>query len=728
MGLLDRLFRRRPRPAAPPGPARTPSGPPRRGATPVAAPPVRWVPPGQAVSIAGYGIPDGMVYLGSGLRAPSGITEPALIDPALPIDRRRPDWQGAGLDYWPSFDSIPPASRAAYLAWLADGRRHPHAALGYVFLFFYGLERRVVVDLVGYQDSYARGELPAITREVRRLLSIYGSNRSFRGYATGFLDLVDAVSADSVAAEPPTRTEERWPAPMALRRALAQFAVTRTPVPASWALAWAWFHPQLYPRTPQTRCREEFDRLFRHRYAERHGAGLTIPVAGQPLRFDYRAASAGLRAVAVVPGDLPDVLDRPETRGALSRLVESVTDDLDAYSRWLGRNPDGRGSLAAAALLPPELLDTASGQLHELTAWVEGHLGERDRAVVDGAPLIAWWATAQPGRATKAEAVALLQLLDRLGVGVEPDIRWGGPVLAPGPVVLFRAGADAPRVAAPEYAAATTLLHLAVAVSAADGSVDDAEQEHLVAHVEAALHLGEGEQRRLHAHLAWLVAAGVKLTGLTRRLRALDADQRERIGDVAVATAAADGVISPQEVTTLRKIYTLLGLDPDRVYTLLHAATTPGQQHTAALQEAVTLRPAGPPEPGYRVPERVGVVLDENVVRRRLAESAEVGALLADIFADDEPAGPPPPSAPAGDDAAPVAGLDARHSALLRALGERPAWNRSEYEALAARLDVMSAGALDRINEAAMDLADEPVADGDDDITINPTVLQEMLE
>ena len=61
------------------------------------------------------------------------------------MDRRRPDWEGRGLSYWPAYASIPSASRAAYLGWLADGRRFPAAPIGYVFLFFYGLERRTLV-------------------------------------------------------------------------------------------------------------------------------------------------------------------------------------------------------------------------------------------------------------------------------------------------------------------------------------------------------------------------------------------------------------------------------------------------------------------------------------------------------------------------------------------------------------------------------------------------------
>ena len=42
----------------------------------------------------------------------------------------------------------------------------------------------------------------------------------------------------------------------------------------------------------------------------------------------------------------------------------------------------------------------------------------------------------------------------------------------------------------------------------------------------------------------------------------LDGPQRAAIAEPLVAVASADGVIAPGEVTTLTKIFTLLGLDP----------------------------------------------------------------------------------------------------------------------------------------------------------------------
>ena len=89
-----------------------------------------------------------MIYVGRGLRAcrEFGGVEPALIDPKLPVDWDDPDVDGDLMSYWPSYSSIEPSSRAAYLEWLSTGRSDPNAYIGYVFLFFYGIERRLLQD------------------------------------------------------------------------------------------------------------------------------------------------------------------------------------------------------------------------------------------------------------------------------------------------------------------------------------------------------------------------------------------------------------------------------------------------------------------------------------------------------------------------------------------------------------------------------------------------------
>ncbi|MCW2882126.1 MAG: hypothetical protein JWQ95_6226 [Sphaerisporangium sp.] len=736
MGFLDR-FRREPihqPPVSSPAYGNAPGRAPERhdanvravSVTPArpAAPAVSWLPPGAGISLAGLNIVGGLLYVGSGLPSASGaMVEPALIDPGLPVDLRQPDWAGQGLDYWPSYASIPPQSRGAYLAWLADGRRYPQIPIGYVFLYLYGLERRALHDL-GVDRSTAAHELPIIRSEVRRLLELYGERNAFRRYAGQFehaLGILTLAGAQFNAGAPPAPTRDSPPS-LHLRAGLGAFAAQGRPIPSDWALSWIRSHPDYYPRTAATRCAAEFDALFRTRYTARHGQGMVVRPGRKEIALDYLPASAGFRGVAELTlAGSPDVLTLAAPTRKLVALADECTSELEAYSRFIGRVPDGRSTVQAQALLPAELLDLTSGGAGQAVAWARSRLGSQEVAVVAAEEFAALIA-GPDGKPTKKDTIALAGLLGTASIGVEPDPRLGGPIPVSGPMVVFAAPGGPTAAASDAYHAATLLLHLAAAVSAADGETSEAEQRHLSDHLERALHLTSDERLRLHAHLRWLIATQVKLSGLTRRIAAIDENQRAYVAEFLTGVAAADGYISPEEVKTLTKIYRLLGLDPGLMRSALPIAPPPASGPVVVRQAE--------PERGYAIPappvvpaDPSSVRLDQAVIAAKLAETARVGALLGSIFAEEEPI--PVPAPPLAAD--PVTGLDVRHSGLVRALTNIEELSRAQFEELAAVWSLLPDGALDRVNETAYELVGEPLLEGDDPIWVNRHLLGEML-
>lgn len=692
---------------------------PGAGAVPHAGP-VGWTIVRHPVSVAGQTMPGEMLYVGRGLVAASGgFPEPSLIDPSLPVDWRLPDWHGETVPYWPSYAALRPGARAAYLRWLATGRRHPDVPIGYVFLFFYGLERRVLLELPHLPDAQ-QVELPAIRAEVDELLRIYGGNRSFSDYARGFCDVLDMIGLlrTDICAGPPPAADRPSP-PASLRLGLSGFATSGRPVPAEWALAWLRSCAGFRSSASVRRCEPEFGRLFHKRYMKRYGAGLVLRPEGREISLDYRPASAGFRGWRpLVLHGRPEAIGQEPAVRELVGLAEECAQALEAYARYLAREPDGRGSIGAAGLLPVELLDAGSGNAGAVMAWARGRLDGSASITVSAEELLDFLPSSQAPR--KKDVVAVAQLLAAIQIGMEPDPRLGGPVVTSGPIVLFKEEepCSAPSSA---YQAATLLLHLGVVVGVADGHVTDQEKETLLGHLERGLQLSAAEQDRLRAHLRWLLIRGPKLTGLTRRISTLEMAQREDIAAFLTTVAAADGVIDPAEITTLKRIRKLLDLDPEAV--------------EASLQDAsgapVTVR-RSEPSAGYSIPAPTGapqararVQLDDAALAAKLAESAEIAALLESVFAEDEPQ---PTTAPTSTpEVALVADLDAAHSELLRSLAGRESISRSEWERLAADARLMPDGALDRINESAFEAIGEPVAEGDDPIEINQYAMGELL-
>lgn len=677
-----------------------------------------WVPGNQRIQVGPYMIP-GLVYVGRGMSTVSnwGGTEPALIDPKLSVDQRRVDWSGEAMGYWPSYDRIAAGNRAAYLSWLAGGRQ-TNAYIGYVFLFFYGLERRALID--AQHDPIAEAELPAIRAEVARLKSLYGESRSFHGYATAFVDVLDVLLAtESIYHNPPPDSPNWWEMPAGLKVGLGQLAADGVPVPAPWALAWVRAHPEARIRTAAKRCPDEFNALFAHRYAKRYGSGMVLKANKTRLSVAYRPASASFGGmVELTIGTLPDVSVLTAPLRKLAEIAHTCTEELDPFSRWLGRNPDDAGSLKAMALLPTELLaDRRLPELDRLRDWADQRLASKSYAVIDGTEILANWPGWSDDKLGKADSVAFCGLLDRLGFGLEPDVRFGGPPLAKGPMVLFRANGNA--VPSDAYSAAAVLLQLGATVGVADGNLSAVEQRHLAQHIESAVQLGSGEKWRLNAHLAWLAAARPSLSGMKKKLAAFDVRQRSEIGALLVAVAAVDGTIAPAEVNSLTKIFGQLGLEQAKVYSQLHAL--------GADDDPVTVSPARPSRPGEPVPPAARashVNLDPARIRARLAESAEVAALLASVFVEDVPE-----TFVTVEGVETLAGLDEAHSQFLRALSARPLWPQVAFDEAATQEGLLPVGAMDVINEASIELCGEPLCGRvDEGIELNGYALEGLLQ
>ncbi|MCU1617834.1 MAG: hypothetical protein JWO98_5374, partial [Frankiales bacterium] len=688
---------------------------------------VEWFGSGEPVSIAGYTIPGGLIYVGRKLAAPQRSVEPSMINPNLRVNSRLPDTLGRGLNYWPAYDSISPESRAAYLEWLARGRRNPSTPLGYVFLFMYGLERRVLVDMQA-TDSF-HSDLAPIRAEMEALIDVYAEQSySFQRYAKGFLDVIDMMMSVGSIAAPAKSTSRRlssnrWIVPLSLKIAIGEIVAAKQPLPAAWALEWAWYNPEFRIRTGAVRCTAEFSDLFTKNYFDTYGDGMKVTPGTTMLGLTYSAASAGIGYAKLKMQNVPDVFALAKPTRALAAIAEEVQESLEAFSRFVGKNPERADSLNGIAFLPQRLIESSKNpDFQALREWLADTVNPEGSEAVAGLELLTRWNPAAPTSLSKAESTPLVQLLGKLHVGIEPDVRFGGPPLSvDSPVVLFPITGDYPLSPSPSYETATTLTHFAAAVSAADGEVSDDEIQTFLPSIESSLDLSVAEKTRLNAHFKWLTASSTKLTGLTKRVALLSDSQRVSLGGLLLSVAAADGKVTASEMMALTKIFGLLGLDQSDIASRVFAVQS---SPTAAAREPITVRVATPGAPGVPIPLQPRsaaaapgtLVLDEETIERTMHESASVSELLRGIFDDDQveltsstlpadatPVRPPENPTDQSSFGAPtppsIAGLDAAHSALVRKLVGLQSLPHLEFEELAQAQNVMPNGAIDTINE-----------------------------
>lgn len=683
------------------------------------AAPARWVRPGEAIEIGGIKVASGMIYVGGTLPTKHGGVENCLIDPGLRLSPREADRSGSSMPYWPSYSEIQPKARRAYVEWLAAGRSDPGIGIGYVFLFFYGLERRYLVD-------GAKSEASEIAAEVRRLLGLHGDNGSFRSYAKRFLDVV-AIMENPANDRPELSTNLRdgYEMPLAVRLHLGRRLAEQVPFDAHDALLWVLSLPDTYLRTAATRCFDEFVALWRIRFAERHPGGLKVRAPRTPLKFAYRAASGSFDADIAVShgsGSIPDIAALTAPLDGLRDLVNVCTDALDPYSRLIGRKPDAHGSVEAALLLPKELAEgSGATALHALVDKLELLFAGRPIAPVMTARLldILGLKAASGGKMSAALCNQVGTLLDRLDIAFEPDRRYGsGSLTQDGRAILFKApGGAAVESDRPTYGSARTLIEITSLAAASDGDVVAAEYEAVKAELRAITDLSTTERMRLLAYAGLVLEDAPRQQVVMNKLAKLPDGVRTQVAKSAISAVLADGHASPGEVRFLEKLYKALGYSKDDLYAALHRGAVVIDEPVVVSLEVPA---AGTPIPRKPTAAAEPVVrIDEARLQRLRQETSAVSALLAGIFVEEDP---PAPSPAASVSAAPIGasfkGLDGAHGELLLAVAAAGSLGRVAFEERARTLRLLPEGAIETINEWGFDTFDEPILEGEDPIAV----------
>jgi hypothetical protein len=214
----------------------------------------------------------------------------------------------------------------------------------------------------------------------------------------------------------------------------------------------------------------------------------------------------------------------------------------------------------------------------------------------------------------------------------------------------------------------------------------EGEQERLA--LLAAQDLQGEERLRVEATAALYTRFRPPSQVATRGLHGLTPEQKATLARQLVELLH-DRATRPDVVKRLGKIYSLLGVDPQTVFSALHEAGTGGGRSSEGL--------------------------DARLVEARLQETRQVERLLEGIFVEE--ASPSPVAA----------GLQAAHRTLLERLLERESWRPAEFDTMAGEVGLPSAGAMDLINDTSLDRFDELALEGDDPIYVNEEVVRGLL-
>lgn len=672
-----------------------------------------WVPEGKDVKVHGYTIPGGMVYLGHVVSNQAGsCVDPSLIDPTLPIANIA-NCHDDLMGYWPSYSAVSPQARAAYLQWLSTGKSDPEAEIGYVFLYFYGLERRLFS--FSSLDPGTTPEVDTIRKEIERLAGIYGrTSSSFAGYSSSLLDYLEAKKTahpnlDSISKPPEPR--RGYNLPLQLRIGLGLYAQACRPLPSDWAFCcYVSSSPTAFD-VNEDETGPLFYGLFNRIYKDTFGEGIVLPSTGPKIQVSHHFGNltlAGTNASLILP--VPDLNADTETMNSLRRVGNSAVATVRKYSGLCQEFPNQEKSIAAIGLLPPEIWPADIRDAYN--NFRSGPPKVLKFNELPGSP---------PAGVTLARSrlVLFTERLAAFGLGIEPDPRLGGPI--PGlddPIAIFSAaGLEKRNTVSKHFNGAALLLQLASVVAASSEGFCEEEASLILGYLNSAMELPTNEQLRLAARLAIYRQYPPSTAGVKKQIAAVNGETREAIGNFLVEVALADGTVDPNEVRTLEETFKILGLERTGLYSKIHKAET-NVPSTSETNRNVRL------DAGLATPAKPQIQFDSKRIAALRSQSVRIAEILDKVFERSEEANSEIPAVGSRDeDDQTLLGLDPEHADLLRALLDRPRWTRAEVEQLCAGRNLMVDGAVERINDAGFAQFDAAVIEGDDPIDINQDLL-----
>ncbi|MEY2562830.1 MAG: hypothetical protein QOH88_1023 [Verrucomicrobiota bacterium] len=655
-------------------------------------------------------ISDGMVFTSE--RALQWPGEPSAIILSLQVGEMaaHPSQQ---FGYYPSYDGISPAQRRCYLEWLAAGRKDAdpsQRSLGYLFIFFYGLERRILIE---------RDRNPALIEEIIRLLYHYGPAHKSRSLRSYFLQLLHfagwQLGSDAYRALWPRLLafDEDRPDSEGLRFVLANLHQRGEVLDWMVACRIALADQESRRSTVVARAQEKFFALFEQRFNEQLG-GLVLEAAKQETLVQYRPASSALaqiryesRSKNTLELRIPNVAGLNRQFKSLPVIWNSCVDDLSGYSRAIRSSKPGQSAaLAAWQSLPPELRKLEN---HPLKSAFEELIADAPREgnylFVPVGMLATLAGVAERAKLTMAHSREVAEITESLGWHVAPDPRVTGlPLawnqeLAVYPLVAAGQGVEV-------IAGVVRLLYLAITLAAADGVIEAEELDTFYRLIASQITDENGWHPVRATEASLRRDANVALRSLPQMSKLIPDEAREFVLRLMAHIAAADGEVSLDELKVLRRIARAFGLDPDSAEKLLRDDEAFGE---------VTIAAGGRDASGEAIPPRPartqGFVLNQERINALTQETAEVVSLLSAVMAEPEeapcPPSSPPPPPPESDGVEWLKDLAPRYHAAVLALLRHDEITSHDFECIAADHHLMPDDLFNTVNT----WADETLGD-----------------
>lgn len=688
-----------------------------------------WVAESESNIIHGRHIRKGFYYYQAEKVLFPSNENPALISKNKPtsltseITSKDLYYTDQSLSYWPSYDKISAKCRGVYLDWLEGDRSDPKTPISYAFIYFSGLEYRIIADKKHVSDA----EYLGIYKEVVRLYLVFNENHSFAKYSSGFLRFLKAARTELI---------DNYEAENAIKDVglLMRLAPDNELIIVekinnqeyiSEELAWEWLiESRAYKfKTPYDRFTTEFRHLFKVFYYKKYPNGMRLQHNGSSMHLMYEPSNYAVVGIPFALKHLPSLKSYTEELDSLVSIAEDCNLALEPASRWLGRGVHNKHDVETIVLLPKEVIKSLTAEyaeLRDVQKWARRELEDKGGLT----NTTALWSLLgedismlseedkEEKKDVERKTLLMFQLIEGLGFGVAPDKEHHGETVGVfESFVMFKGSHPVDFNPSENYHDAKGIIALVSPVlkgTPKNSTELDAvkESKSIMQIVHNAFSLDEVESKSLEAYALWKLSNNsytIKIKPKKNYFKTFK-NPNEEVASLVVQACFHDGLVSKDRVKKAEKVYAYMGWDNGSLSSSIHKLQTSS------------------PELSNR---KANAGLDFEKLKKYENETKKVGSILSNVFSNDESvveAETLAPSAaseePATTDSLGLDGLDEVHSELYNKLVEKDEWATADVEAMCQSLDLMLSGAIETINDWSFEKIDAAVIEEDDDLVI----------
>lgn len=630
-----------------------------------------WIGNGKSIEIQGYSIQNPNIYVyDSGRKSPACHIVPTKLKAT-----KKENYDEIG--YWPSYSDLNPGQRGMFLNWLATGKNDSKIDIGYVFIYFYGLEYRVLKENKDYKS---------IAQEIIRLRKIYSSNNSFKNYSEGLLAyILSNLSDKDFASEIFTQIQPTLDKYSYIYRSGINLKIKKSVKLTEDELISAISSFENVQRSSiPSKVGNYFDQYFKI-IAKNEISDAISSIEPKEYNERYYSASNFLRDEHTYKG-LRIIVDR-KTQNILAKKWTEAIDAFRPYSRKLSKN----APKDIFNLLPFELRQIIDHPNKENLKKIESNFLDK---VIDLKNITDSLGINIGDKVNQKDAKEIVESLLSSNIIIEPNLSYFKKTYRPDDNVILTRTNNASMLDGDDYKLAALMADFGADLAHSDNDYSKDEAEQIYNLISSDFLSKEIEKEHLKLRVKLYENSKPKMNGVFKKLsEKLDLKDLKIFSNYLVKVALADGVLSKEEDRKIRDSLAKLGLESSYIEDLYSSFDVDVQFDNVELR-----RPGSPTSTGSAIPKKVdGISIDRAKLSKLAADTAEVKSVLSEIITLEEKEADYL-DVPEDDSASEIV-LSGKYKELLEVILSKKEWEKNELKEKAKEFGLMINAAISKINE-----------------------------